>query len=369
LIKHNATIGSQIAAALRPQPQLVSGRPIIVGGTVVDVTAKVASSVKDQVLYTSTPGVVFKSLGGVGRNVAEACHRAGGQPLFISAVGNDLDGNVVLTQLREQDMDIQGISTMDGQATAVYNAMLHQDGELIAAVADMRIHEEMKPTQFASIVQSMRPSIVCTDGNLSCEYLEHIARYCIQEHIPLLFEPTSVVKATKIYHMHPSLLKAIQFITPDAYEAKKLSEMYVSLGLESHLASEVDHVFPGLEQETESLLTLLNLFDNVIVKCGWRGVLVGTSRTTPTSPTPIALRVGKRYWNVTHIQPQVMKNVVSVTGAGDSLVGVVLAGLHNSLPIHHSDLVRIVTCGVRAAEYTIQSPLSVSPLITPDLWK
>lgn len=48
------------------------------------------------ILHTSTPGHVKQSLGGVGRNVAEAAWRTGAhQVKLVSVVGTDLAGEAV----------------------------------------------------------------------------------------------------------------------------------------------------------------------------------------------------------------------------------------------------------------------------------
>jgi pseudouridylate synthase / pseudouridine kinase len=350
----------------------VEKRPVIIGGTVVDITAKINYNIsKQESMGTSSPGVISKSLGGVGRNVAEACFRAGGQPLFLTTVGDDTEGIEIVSKLNEFGMDTTGIEMVSDQSTAVYNALLHNDGELIAAVADMRMHSEMKSNHFDNYITNVNPSIVCIDGNIGHEYLEHVSKFCIEKNVPLLFEPTSVPKSIRIYGMNLLLLKAVKFVTPDLYEAKKMREVYYALGLTSFLTNHSEYYFKGLEMETDALLTLLNLFDNVLIKCGSRGVLVGTSRESMGNSFEMGdIQVGKRKWKISHLEPNVIREVVSVTGAGDSLVGVVIAGLSTHEQPHlisHADLLDLVKRGMKAAELTIISPLSVSPMIVPSL--
>lgn len=45
--------------------------------------------------------------------------------------------------LNSQSQDISGVKQINGHPTAIYNAFLKHDGDLLAAVADMRIHEEI----------------------------------------------------------------------------------------------------------------------------------------------------------------------------------------------------------------------------------
>lgn len=63
----------------------------MIGGIALDITATVGPSLQS-ILHTSTPGHVKQSLGGVGRNVAEAAWRTGAKVKLVSVVGNDLAG-------------------------------------------------------------------------------------------------------------------------------------------------------------------------------------------------------------------------------------------------------------------------------------
>ena len=68
---------------------------LVIGGIALDITATVGSSL-NSILHTSTPGRVKQSLGGVGRNVAEAAWRTGASRVkLLSVVGNDLAGITV----------------------------------------------------------------------------------------------------------------------------------------------------------------------------------------------------------------------------------------------------------------------------------
>lgn len=55
-------------------------------------------------MHTSTPGHVRQSLGGVGRNVAEAAWRTGANVKLVSVVGDDLAGESVKQGLKSISM-------------------------------------------------------------------------------------------------------------------------------------------------------------------------------------------------------------------------------------------------------------------------
>ena len=93
------------------------------------------------------------TLGGVGRNIAEAAHRtlsgastnASGDIVLVAPVGNDLFGSVVVGGTRELGMRTDGIVRVDGSRSAVCNMVLDGQGELISGVADMDITQAFDP--------------------------------------------------------------------------------------------------------------------------------------------------------------------------------------------------------------------------------
>ena len=188
----------------------------------MDLSAKIDSSIApENSLNTSCPGKIAESLGGVGRNVAEACFRTGGNPKFISVVGDDISGNAIINHLSKIKMDVQAIKQIK-HTTAKYNAMLDAKGNLITAVADMRIHDEIKSQDVAEYIQSEKPSVVAVDGNVSVECLDELTTLCFKHKIPLVFEPTSISKGQKAFYT--TIPHLISCITPDRHEGLALAQ-------------------------------------------------------------------------------------------------------------------------------------------------
>ncbi|KAI8352811.1 hypothetical protein EDC96DRAFT_447463, partial [Choanephora cucurbitarum] len=107
---------------------------LVIGGIALDITATVGKAAATSILHTSTPGHVAQTLGGVGRNVAEAAWRTGAKNVkLVSVVGDDLAGESVRKGMKTIGM--------------VYNALHSNDGQLIAAVADMNIFDSIEPSK------------------------------------------------------------------------------------------------------------------------------------------------------------------------------------------------------------------------------
>lgn len=62
---------------------------VVIGGAAIDFNCK--STVPLQ-LSTSNPGILSRSFGGVGRNIAEVASRLGSSVQFLTAVGKDALG-------------------------------------------------------------------------------------------------------------------------------------------------------------------------------------------------------------------------------------------------------------------------------------
>lgn len=82
----------------------MSEQLLVIGGIALDITATVGKSFGASILHTSTPGHVKQSLGGVGRNVAEAAWRTGARVKLVSVVGDDLAGESVKQGLKSISM-------------------------------------------------------------------------------------------------------------------------------------------------------------------------------------------------------------------------------------------------------------------------
>lgn len=151
-----------------PQPRVT-----VFGGAVADIVSKPSpgSTLRPG---TSTPGETRQSFGGVGRNVAEGVARVldarrseralsddqlrtgvdRTSVTLVSTVGADDAGKALVASC--EDFGVNAAATVEmgypGQAragggdeagTASYVAVLGGDGDLVAAVADMRIFERM----------------------------------------------------------------------------------------------------------------------------------------------------------------------------------------------------------------------------------
>ncbi|KNE60345.1 hypothetical protein AMAG_05742 [Allomyces macrogynus ATCC 38327] len=358
-------------------------RPIVVGGLALDVTSTLAT--KDLQLHSSFPGHIQQTAGGVGRNVAEAMHRLGTNPLLVSAVGDDFAGKTLLDMVAAADMDTSGIIMMPHQRTAVYNAVHTSDGQLATAVADMDVL-----TRFAlpQVRVPLNPSVVVVDGNVNSATFHEAVALGAQANVPVVFEPTSVPKATALPWFRA---KGITHTTPNLVELGAMAEI-----MADKYPEKVDRlnrtqwgtlgsvrIPPFIEQAILSPAVLLALqVPTVVVKCGKDGIVV-VRRLSDTDLDYLDTRAGAQalrddVWSwativvsekrtpeytVAWARPGTPVNPINVTGAGDTLVGTLAAGLlmaGKQWPV----LPSVIRAARRAAEMTLLSEFAVPPKLS-----
>ena len=77
-------------------------------------------------------------------------------------------------------------------STASYCAIHDSTGQLVAAVADVRIIAALTPDSILEHSQAIKDSqLVVVDGNLLPATFEALVRHTADLHVPLFFEPTS----------------------------------------------------------------------------------------------------------------------------------------------------------------------------------
>ena len=366
LIKNNAKVAAQIARSLHFKSRKSSGEIVIFGGSVIDVTSKysINATVDNQ---TSNPGTCFQMFGGAGRNVAEACFRSRRDGVkFVSVIGDDFFGEILESDIKSIGMDTSFIEKRLDNSTAVYNAILDKSGNLLTAVASMKIFEHIKfdPT----VIDEKIIKMVVIDGNVSLDTMKEILQFCNNRKIPILYEPTSVFKSTKILQILNKL--KIDFATPDYHEMMEMGNWALKKSNENYeqdlmkLTKEIHHlpiqVQKIIKKIGSRLVALLEYTPNIIIKIGKYGVLaVRLHQNIPLNIDYIIFKsesFNQKYISLKHFPSiQMVENPLSVTGAGDSLVGTFSA----ALSINYS-FDQAIQLGLESANLSLQSHKSIS---------
>lgn len=149
-------------------------RVVVCGAINVDL---LATALQEPLRDDSTPGVLHRSAGGVGRNIAENLVRLGIDVSLVSTVGDDDFGRWVSGHNQEVGIDISGVVVNADLPTSSYTAVHGPDGELLLAVSDMRLFDQFEPPgNMAGIFNE--PDLLVIDANLPESVINLLESFC-----------------------------------------------------------------------------------------------------------------------------------------------------------------------------------------------
>lgn len=318
------------------------------------------------------------SMGGVGRNVAEVIARLGGSPALLSVVGKDDGGSRLLASCSEVGIATRAVQCLPEARTATFHALLDGSGELVGAVADMAIFEELTPELVrAARDQAFGPAaLVVCDANMGGGTLAAALECSIAGRTPAWFEPVSVAKATRGRCQLPWHL-----VSPNWDELRAMVGRPPAM-----LVGEGSRPFDALPVEVaETLGEALSckLAEHVLLTMGPHGVVLASE--IPVHPLPcssLIVDVGQLLAGVARVPdiPPIVLEVQEVevphgcglwyrllrpvesvrdtTGAGDALMGGMACAFAAGWP-----LAEAVVAGMTCAHITLFSDGAVAPFL------
>ena len=356
------------------------------------------------VMHTSNPAQITQSPGGVGRNVAFAAHLSGAQVALASVVADDIAGKSLLKHVRDTGIStdyIRQIPTSHGARTAQYVAVNDMKKDLVVAMADMAIlgHPDLESTSYWSeSIAKAQSNWVVVDANWSPSILSSIITAAQSQNARIAFEPVSTAKAARLFHpetsaMTPSKvvpnhvinlaspnrleLSAIYHAARDAlmFESEQWWKVVDSFGLSGSGSRDRlvavagrDLVDQGIPQQC---IQLLPFIPNLVTKLGRRGCLLTSllrrDDNKLTDPEHARFVLARTYSDDSEIGGVYMRlvppsrlveesEVVSVNGIGDTMLGVIVAGLAKGYALEN-----ILPIAQDAAILTLKSCEAVSP--------
>uniref|UniRef100_A0A663EFY4 Carbohydrate kinase PfkB domain-containing protein n=1 Tax=Aquila chrysaetos chrysaetos TaxID=223781 RepID=A0A663EFY4_AQUCH len=367
LIQNNARVGSCIAVALSklqkarrkgklPQRKdTTPPQPVVIGGINVDFIAKAQKPVILGGGQTNA-GRVRRTFGGVGRNLADCLSRLGRTPLFLSSVGKDEHSESILHYCHH--MDMSAVLQLEGKSTATYCAVITSAGELSVGLGDMDIHHQITEQYVSQFKENLcQAPLVCIDGNVPLSTIQYVCQLAREHQLAVCYEPTDENKASKPFLSDS--WKALTYISPNLQELRAISR---TLGnpLPADLPSRLEDVVQTAMALARPLLAHLRC---VVVTLGAHGVLLcGKSLGGSISLRPgaheqtAAASLCATHYPAIHISRE---EIVNVSGAGDSLMAGILAGM---LAKHDTDT--CVRMGLLAASLSLRSYEPISPEIS-----
>ena len=292
----------------------------VIGGSNMDIQG---FPVNPLVMYDSNPGKVEISLGGVGRNIAENISRLNVNTKLISAIGNDLYGNTILSQCKDLNIDISDCFISDEYATSIYISILNNDKDMQLAISHMDIIEKLDESFIHSKYSSINNSnAIVIDTNLSQDTIEFITR--TYSHLPIFVDTVSTAKCKKI----DNILHRFEGIKLNKYEAEKLSGIKINTIEDAKISSEY-----FIEKGVRS----------VFITLGSDGVYCANKHES------------------LHIEG-IKINIVNATGAGDAFMAGIIYGFMNNLTLSET-----AKFSVGASILALSHKNTINPNISVDL--
>lgn len=293
---------------------------VVVGGVNVDIGGQ---SYAPLVSADSNPGKVSISMGGVGRNIAHNLSLMDIDVRFLTAYGDDLNGQRFIASCSELGIDISRSLKVTGEATSSYLYLADPKGEMALAISDMEICNRISPEYLASHLSLMQGACaVIADTNLPEDSLRYLAENISS---PLFIDPVSTTKAKKL----TAILPKIHTLKPNILEA----------GLLAGISIETDK---DVERAAETLLK--KGVQRVFITLGANGVF--------------AAQDGEFHW-----LPNILGKKVNTTGCGDAFAAALVWSYLNKKDLQDSALAGLAASSIAMeSQETINSAMCISAL-------
>ena len=275
---------------------------------------------------TSNPARQDESFGGVARNIAENLARMALPVGLISAVGDDSSGRALLAHAEAAGIDTRGTLTLPGVGSGTYTAVLDDHGEMLLALADMALYDQLTPDFLrARQMQRAAAALTVADLNLPHDAVALLLADAAREALPLVIVAVSQPKMANLpQNLHGARLLILNLGELETRCGKRL----------------------GSDDEIAAACQVLKAqgVQDVIVTRGAQGVLLTCAND------------GLRHLSAPPAE------IVDVTGAGDAFS----AALCWSLFRGDDDLHMACRRGLHLAAMTLESAQTVCPLLHPD---
>jgi ribokinase len=227
--------------------------------------------------------------GGKGANQAVAVARLGYPVRMIGRLGDDAFGAQLRSHLEHSGVDIAAVATTPG-SSGVATIIVADHGENCIVITP-GANALLTPEDLDANLDILRSSgIVLTQLEIPLETVEHLAKICARERIPLILDPAPAKQ------LPPSLLQAVTWFTPNEIEAAFFTGA-------SNSASD------GHDPAHAARALLSRGIPGVVLKLGSRGAFIASTDSLEEHLSPFPVRA------------------IDTTAAGDAFNGAFAVGL------------------------------------------
>lgn len=352
LLENNASIAGRLAAKMNDRRPITvsqthsSSTPkkpkvVSIGAAIVDFEAITSENVQDD--GGSYNGQVVQRLGGVARNHADALARLGCDSVFISAIGDDQNGQFF--RQHSEKIDISRVKIISHKPTCTYLAVNVKGNVRFGIVTA----EPLLSTITPQLIESNEDAIeiadyILLDSNLSIPVMAKTLEIAKKHEKQVWLEPTDIDKVKKVFDT--GMVGAVTAASPNANEFLRWAKM-CNVVVDPFVIDSADSVLELIEREKSKILLNTSIFVVTLSNKGSAVVYRNKLGQLEFQSLPPPLQMDK---------------IVSVSGAGDSFNSGVIAGL-----AHNKTMVEALQIGQECARLTLQTTLATSEAITPHL--
>lgn len=291
---------------------------LIIGGAHIDRKGAMET---DYIIGASIPGTIEEVVGGGAFNVAANLSRLGSEVTFISPRADDTNSIKVANAIKP--LSISDKSVFCEGSTPSYTALIDRHGELVAALADMKLYDNLSSEAFLKndvITELENCGILITDANLPEDVFIRISKTISDD----CHWYAIAVSPAKVKRYLP-VIERIDCLAMNMNEAKAITDRSNSSDLRK-----------TLEQ------------------LGLRGAII-----TNGADEIIAYLNGSEHIT---LKPKAVDDVADVTGAGDATLSGFVSVIETGGGIKQA-----LEFGITAARLTIAIKGAQHPLLTNDL--
>ncbi|WP_295990769.1 carbohydrate kinase [Rugamonas sp.] len=275
---------------------------------------------------TSNPAGAEEVYGGVARNIAENLARLNLPAALLTALGDDAAGRALQDHAESAGIDTRGSLRLFETASGTYTAVLDDLGELVLALADMALYEQLTPAFLGNRApQRAAAALTVADLNLPLASVAQLLADARRDAIPLVIVAVSQPKMDRL----PQDLNGLRLLILNR------GELETRAGRKLPTQADVRAACRDVRAQGAQ---------DVIVTCGGEGVF-------HTQADVLAWLPARRV------------DVVDVTGAGDAFAAAVCWSLYQG----SDDLTLACRRGLKVAAMTLESPDTVSPMLAADV--
>ena len=196
-------------------PRTIRNKKIVVVGTInMDTIIRLEKLPESGETVTANTRVLYP--GGKGMNQAVAASRLGAEAYLIGKLGRDYDGSVLYDYLKDNHVNIEGVSSVENVNTGHAYIYVQKDGESSIAVyqganqcfsvEDVEINSDFFENASYCLVQT----------EISLEIVEYVVKKAAQNHVRVILKPTAISE------LSDEIVKFVDILMPNRKEIDRL---------------------------------------------------------------------------------------------------------------------------------------------------